>query len=203
MALAQTDRAILSPAQGVTPALSARFARVQPAALGVAVVEAVIGYEWLLSALDKILSPTFRSGLAKQVAMNMQGNPNTWWVALARSFVLPHAQLCALLAEVGELLVALGLFAGALLWASGPFPTRRWGRRLNLGVIGALLGGALMTANYYLMAGNTLPGLNPGAPFDEGLSLDGVLTLIAVGLLAIHVLPLWSRRARQEAAEAP
>jgi thiosulfate dehydrogenase [quinone] large subunit len=168
----------------------------------VAVVEAVIGYEWLLSALDKILSPTFRSGLAKQVVMNMQGNPNSWWVALTRRLVLPHAQLFALLVEVGEMLVALGLFAGALLWVSGQFPRGRWAHRLNLGVIGALLGGALMTANYYVMAGNTLPGLNPGAPFDEGLSLDGVLTLIAVGLLAIHVIPLWARRARQDAPEA-
>jgi thiosulfate dehydrogenase [quinone] large subunit len=201
MALAHTDHALLAPARAASPTISAALRRVQPAALGVAVVEAVIGYEWLLSALDKFLSPTFRSGLAHQVTMNMQGNPNTWWVALTRTFVLPHAQVWALLVVVGEVLVALGLFAGAVLWMSGHFAHRRWARYLNLGVIGALLGGALMTANYYVMAGNTLPGLKPDDPFDEGLSLDGVLTLIAVGLLVIHVVAVWARTARPNTTE--
>ncbi len=47
----------------------------------------------------------------------------------------------------------------------------------------ALLGGALMTANYYVMSGNALPDLNQGAPFNEGLNLDGLLTLVAMALL--------------------
>jgi len=54
-----------------------------------------------------------------------------------------------------------------------------------------------MTANYYLMAGETLPGLNPGNPFNEGLSIDGMLTLVAVGLLVVHVAPLWTRATRR------
>jgi hypothetical protein len=33
-----------------------------------------------------------------------------------------------------------------------------------------------------------LPGLNPADPFDEGLSLDGVLTAIGLSLLVIHLL---------------
>ena len=111
----------------------------------------------------------------------------------ATRLVLPHAQLCAVLVEVGELLVALGFFAGAVLWASGQFPAHRWTRRLNLGVLGALVGGALMTANYYVMSGATLPGLDPANAFNEGLSIDGLLTLVAVGLGVIHILPLRSR----------
>jgi hypothetical protein len=172
--------------------------RVQTAGVGLAFVEALIGYEWLLSALNKMLNPTFRSGLVGQLKMAMAGNPNTWWVALAKAVVLPHAQLFAVLAEVGELLVALGFFAGAALWASGRVPLGRWFRRVNLVVIGALLGSALMTANYYLMAGQTLPGLNPSNPFNEGLSIDGLLTLIAVGLLLIHAVPLWQGDAQPD-----
>jgi thiosulfate dehydrogenase [quinone] large subunit len=172
--------------------------RVQTAAVGLALVEALIGYEWLLSALNKMLSPTFRAGLAGQLKMAMAGNPNTWWVALAKAVVLPHAQLFAVLAEVGELLVALGFFAGAALWASGRFPLRRWARRVNMVVIGALLGSALMTANYFLMAGQTLPGLDLSNPFNEGLSIDGLLTLIAVGLLLVHATPLWRQSSQAE-----
>ena len=178
-----------APRMHATPAAPDRAA-----SWGVALVEALIGYTWLLSALDKILDPGFRAGLAAQLMMAMRGNPNTWWVALANRLILPHAQLCAVLVEGGELLVALGFFTGAALWASGQFPARRWARRLNLGVLGALVGGAGMTANYYVMSGATLPGLNPADAFNEGLSIDGLLTLVAVGLCVIHLLPLVARR---------
>lgn len=60
-------------------------------------------------------------------------------------------------------------------------------------MIGALLGSVLMTANYYLLAGNTWPGLNAANPFNEGLSIDGLLTLIALALLAVH-FSVWRTR---------
>lgn len=162
-------------------------------AWGLALVEAVIGYTWLLSGLNKILDPGFGTGLAQQVVAATRGNPNTWWVALMQRLVLPHTALFAGLVEVGEVLVALGFFAGAALWASGQFPVRRWARLLNLGVLGALAGGALMTANYYVMSGATLPWLDPSNAFNEGLSIDGLLTLVAAGLVVIHLLPLQTR----------
>jgi hypothetical protein len=167
--------------------------------VGLAFVEALLGYEWLLSAFDKIHSATFRSGLAQQLTTALQGNPNTWWVALVKSLVLPRVPFFAVLVEVSEICVALGFVAGAFLWASGRFPARRWARHLNVGVLAALAGSALLTANYYLMAGKTLPFLNPGDPFDEGLSLDGLLTLIALSLLVIHVAPVWRRRTQHGA----
>ena len=198
--VAQVRDTMVTQGSRITPrarrASAAPAVQDRAASWGVALVEAVIGYTWLLSALDKMLNPGFRSGLAAQLTMAMRGNPNTWWVALANRLVLPHAQLCAVLVEVGELLVALGFFAGAALWASGRFPARRWARRLNVGVIGALVGGASMTANYYVMSGATLPGLNPANAFNEGLSIDGLLTLVAVGLCVIHVLPLLAHRGR-------
>ncbi len=166
------------------PQLAAR--RLVPAHLGLALLEAIMGYEWLVSALDKLLSPTFHAGLAHQLQLSVQSNPNAWYVAFVTRWAIPHAQICAVLVEVGELLVALGLFCGAVLWLSGRCPTRGWPHLFNLGTIAALVGGAVMTANYYLMAGNTLPGLNPAAPFNEGLSLDGLLTLAALALLLVH-----------------
>lgn len=202
MALTQTF-AYTARKDSISTGYEARpVARVQaqPAALGLAAVEAVIGYEWLLSALNKMLSPAFSSGLVGQMAMAMHGNPNTWWVALVKRLVLPQAHLFAALVEVGELFVALGFFAGALLWASGRLPSARWARYLNLGVLAALVGSALMTANYYIMSGATIPGLNPGNPFNEGLSIDGLLTFIAVALFAIHAAPLRGRVTRRQTA---
>lgn len=183
-------RTVNSAAQ---PAAAIDVAHHRAPAWGLALVEAAIGYTWLLSGLNKILDPGFGPGLAQQVVAAMHGNPNTWWVALIQRFVLPHTTLFAGLVAVGEVLVALGFFTGAALWASGQFPVRRWARLLNLGVLGALAGGVLMAANYYVMSGATLPWLDPANAFNEGLSIDGLLTLVAAGLVVIHLLPLRSR----------
>lgn len=168
------------------PVSTSRFS-----AWGLALVELAIGYEWLISGLNKVYSSTFRAGLAASILTSLQDNPNGWWVALMQRWVIPNASLWGTLVEGAELFVALGLFAGALLWISGCFPMARFARHLNVFVLIALLGGLVMTLNYYLLAGHPLADLgrlNPGAPFDEGLSLDGLLTFIGVGLLLIHLM---------------
>jgi len=160
-------------------------------AWGLAPVELVIGYEWLVSALNKVYSSTFRPGLAASIHTSLQDNPNGWWVALVQQLVIPNAPMWATVVEVAELLVAVGLFVGAILWISGGFPKTRVVRLLNMMVLLALLAGIAMTVNYYLLAGHTLASLgslHPDAPFDEGVSLDGLLTFLGMGLLLIHFI---------------
>jgi hypothetical protein len=65
----------------------------------------------------------------------------------------------------------------------------------------ALVGGLLMSANYAAMAGDTLPGINAANPFNEGLSIDSLLTIIGLGLLLVHVVVPWARR--RETTGAP
>lgn len=176
------------------PRLRPRISGLHPGRWGLALVEAVLGYLWLVSALNKLLSAQFRPGLAHTLQGQFKDNPNQWWVALVKALVLPHAQVWAALVQIGELLVALGYFAGAVLWLSGWFPRERWARRLNWAVVLALLGGAALTANYYLMAGNTVPWLEPSMPYKEGLSIDGVATLLALALVVVHLLALRAHR---------
>ena len=156
------------------------------AAWGLALAEAAIGYEWLLSGLNKVLSGDFSSGLVRNLQDSLQGNPNTWYAGLTRALVVPHPGLFAGLVEAGELLVGVGMFAGAAIWLSGRLAASRWARPLNLAVIVALLGGILMSLNYALMGGDTLPWINAGNPFNEGISIDSLLTLIGIGLVAAH-----------------
>lgn len=170
-----------------------RLRDISPSRWGLALIEAVLGYLWLVSALNKLLNPQFRPGLARVLQGQFKGNPNQWWVALTRALVLPHAQLWAAVVQVAEMLVALGYVAGVVLWLSGRFPRSRWARRLNGAVLLALLGGALLTANYYVMSGDTVPGLAPGKAFEEGLSIDGVATLLALALVMVHLLALRPR----------
>lgn len=165
-------------------------------AWGLALVELVISYEWLISALNKVYSPAFRPGLAASIQTSLQDNPNDWWVVLMQRLVIPYAPMWASVVEAAELLVALGLFIGAMLWISGGFPRTRVARLLNVLVLLALLAGIAMTVNYYLLAGHPLASLgrlHPDAPFDEGVSLDALLTFLGVGLLLIHLM---AQRAR-------
>ena len=196
--MAQTNREPMTQIHHETvrlhPRLRPRTSGIQPRRWGLALVEAVLGYLWLVSALNKLLNAQFRPGLARVLAGQLKGNPNGWWVALVKGLVLPHAQIWAALVQIAELLVALGYFTGAVLWLSGWFPRERWARRLNMAVVLVLLGGAVMTANYYLMAGNTLPWLEPSMPYKEGLSIDGVATLLGLSLVVVHLLALWAHR---------
>lgn len=189
MAQTQTQQGTVRP----QPRLRPRISGIRPGRWGLALVEAVLGYLWLVSALNKLLNAHFRPGLAQALQGMFKDNPNHWWVALVKALVLPQAQVWAALVQIGELLVALGYFTGVVLWLSGWFPRERWARRLNGAVVLALLGGAVMTANYYLMAGNTVPGLEPNMPYKEGLSIDGVATLLALALLVVHLLALRAR----------
>jgi thiosulfate dehydrogenase [quinone] large subunit len=148
----------------------------------------LLGYEWLLSGLNKLLSPDFASNLSANLQQSFTGNPNGWYVSLLTRLVIPHAGLFAALVEGGEVLVALGLAAGAGWWLRGTRLRPVWARSLHLGGALALAGGALMTANYWLLAGNTLPWLKTDAPFGEGLDIDGLLTLVALALLVVHLL---------------
>ena len=171
--------------------LGSKLRGIAPAQIGLAVVEAVIAYEWLLSGIDKCMSSQYLGGLAGSLGSMANGNPNTWYVWFLRHVAMAHCTFFGCLVAGGEILTGLALLTGAALWLAGPERLRgRWGTLLQLGVIGGLASAALMTANYYLMAGKTLPWLNPAAPYDEGLSLDGVLTLMAVGLFIVHLVAL-------------
>jgi hypothetical protein len=74
-------------------------------------------------------------------------------------------------------------------------PAARWGLAGVETMIGYvwLLSALNRTTNYYLMAGNTVPFLSPSTPYKEGLSIDGTLTLVAVVLLAVHLVAVRAR----------
>lgn len=153
-----------------------------------AVIFLLVADEWLVSGLDKVLSPDFRVGLADNLRDAMKDNPNHWYVTWLQQTIIPHAPTVAIVVEVGELVVALGFALGALLWWRGPRLPLGWRRLLHVIVLVTLLASAFMTANYYVLMGKTVPWLNTAAPFDEGLSLDGLLTLIALALVILYLL---------------
>lgn len=159
-----------------------------------AIVFLLFAYEWLISGLDKVLSPEYRSGLAANLQDAMKGNPNHWYVNWLNQTIIPHARTVATIVEVGELLVALGFILGAFLWLRGARLPLGWRRLLHVIVLATLLASAFMAANYYFLMGERLPWLKTGDPFDEGLSIDGLLALIALALFVLHLV-VWPRSA--------
>jgi thiosulfate dehydrogenase (quinone) large subunit len=154
---------------------------------GMAVVYAMLSYEWLLSGLNKSLSGTYRAGLANRIHGSLVDNPHGWYVSIVTRGVLPHIGFFAAATLIGELLVAAGLIWGALLWLRpGWFPAgfRPW---LGIGVTGALAGAALMEFNYYLLAGEEWPWLKTHDPFNVGLSVDGLVLLISLALIPVQL----------------
>jgi uncharacterized membrane protein YphA (DoxX/SURF4 family) len=158
------------------------------ARLGIGLIELAIGYEWIISALNKMTSSDFSSGLASELKKSLSGNPNRWYSDFLKSTIIPHARIYAVLVELSELLVGLGFVVGAVLWLSTRLAGWSWARVVHWVVILALAGGAMLTANYYIQGGDTLPGLNPGNPYSEGLTIDGLLTLVALALVVAHVI---------------
>jgi thiosulfate dehydrogenase [quinone] large subunit len=169
---------------------------------GLGLVYAMLAYEWLLSGLNKALSGTFRAGLANRIHGSLVDNPHGWYVSFVKWGVLPHVGAFAAATLIGELLVAAGLFWGAVLWLRpGWFPDgfRPW---LGIAVTGALAGAALMEINYYLLAGEEWPWLKTHDPFNVGLSVDGLILLISVALIPVQLASLNLPFARGSAALA-
>jgi len=164
---------------------------------GMALVYLLIAYEWLISGLDKIFSSDFRSGLTGELQDSNADNPHDWYVHFLNRVVIPHASGFAAAIEIGEILVAIGLVVGAVLWVASDRIGEHWTRVLRPLVIVALAAGAFMTANYYFMEGGGFPWVDTGVPFDEAISIDGLLTLMSIGLIGIELLAMRSARAAE------
>lgn len=149
-----------------------------------ALIQAIVGYEWLISGANKVLSGQFPQGLAGTLADGLKDNPNGWYVSFLRAVVVPHSVLFGYLIELAEVGIGLALLGGALLLI-GHLPTRgeRYYRlaRFEIGAAAvAAFACVVLCVNFHFFMGDGfLSALNPGAPFDEGIDLDTLLPPIA------------------------
>lgn len=160
-----------------------------------ALIQAIIGYEWLISGANKVLSGQFPQGLAATLADGLKDNPNGWYVSFLHAVVLPHSLFFGYLIELAEVGIGLALLGGALLLL-GHIPARgeRYHRlaRFEVGAAAvAAFACVVLCVNFHFFMGDgVISALNPGAPFDEGIDLDTLLPPIAaiVGVLNTRLL---------------
>lgn len=138
-------------------------------------IAAVIGVEWLRSGIEKLVASDFPTTTGKVLAAFASRNPTGWYRDFLTSSVIPNATAFGYLIEWAETLtgVALIVTAGILLY-------RYRGRIATVAetVAGiALLGGALMSWNFWLAAGwmsESTDGVNLVMGLSQLVLLGGV-----------------------------
>ena len=169
--------------------------------VGLLVVQLVIGYEWTMSGLTKIVRGGFPAGLADELREKSEGAAG-WYTSFLDSVVIPNGQAWGYAIEIGELLIGLVLIGAALVWMFGwerlSTPQRR---QFLLATALASLAGIFMAVNFHLANGASHPWLIPADGFDEGVDLDSLLPAIQLVLAAVSGRLWWvARRDRAEKA---
>ncbi len=169
--------------------------------LGLLAVQALLGYEWLMSGLTKVVRGGFPGGLADELREKSEGAAS-WYTSVLDSAVIPNARFFGVLIIVGELVVGVALLAAALLWA---FRWDRLGYGGRIGILAATLtaafGGIVMNLNFHLANGSAHPWLIPGDGFDEGVDLDSFMPAVQLVLVIVSVSVWRTMRQRTAAAD--
>lgn len=158
----------------------------------VAALQALVGYEWLVSGANKVLSGTFPQGLANILRDGIKENPNGWYVAFLQRIIIPHSVFFGYLIEVAEILVALALLCGAALLV-GRLRQRGepqyWLQVSQIaGAALAALTCALLCVNFHFFIGDGIvSALDSTRPFDEGIDLDTLLPPIALLIAFVNL----------------
>jgi uncharacterized membrane protein YphA (DoxX/SURF4 family) len=157
------------------------------ATLALGLVEVVLGYEWLSSALTKLVRGDFPSGLAHELRDRAHGR----YGAFLRDVVIPHATVFGWSIQVGEVFVALLLFVGAACAFADRY------RSVGLAATGfGALTGCLLTANFGLSDGAHFFSVVASDSFDEAVPLDVLATWLQLALVAAALAALVPRAGR-------
>ncbi len=164
---------------------------------GLLILEIVIGYEWLISGLTKIIRGDFPSGLADELADKVAGVPG-WYASFFKGVVIPNAPVFGYVIEVAELLVGIALIVGPLLWlfAWDRIPTG-FQSAVVLLMTAASIGGIFMALNFHLANGNSHPWLIPQDSFDEGVDFDSLLAILNIVTATVNTVFLRQMRATE------
>lgn len=163
---------------------------------GLLAIQLLIGYEWFISGITKIVRGGFPSGLADDLRDKSQGAAG-WYVDFLNNAVIPHGRAFGYLIEWAEVLAGVAFIAGAFLWLFAWDRVPNWARLAALAVVALdALGATFLAINLHLANGSPHPWLIPGSGFDEGIDLDSLLPAMQLVLFAVNgwvLVTLWRR----------
>lgn len=167
---------------------------------GLFLVQIVIGYEWLVSGLAKVVRGDFPGGLAGDLAGRAAGAPG-WYRGFLSAVVFPNARVFGYLIEIAELLTGAALVAVGLAWLVAR--ERLGSRSRTAGLLttsAAALAGLLMNVNFHLASGSPQPWRISAESFEEAVDLDSVMAALELVLLVVSAVGLPSSRSRRRRA---
>ncbi len=157
-----------------------------------AAVQAIIGWEWLMSGGDKMLSGTFPQGLGAALANGIDGNPYGWYIGFLQTYILPHSVFFGYLIEWTEVFAGIILLTGAFILLGQPRRSGEPQHRLMMGysvaaIIAAAVG-IIMNVNFHFwMGGWVIPTFSPSAPYNEGIDIDGLLPPLSLVVIIANI----------------
>ena len=155
--------------------------------IGLLIVVIILGYEWFVSGLTKIVNGDFVSGLAEELANKAADAPG-WYTSFLNSTVIPNASPFGYLIEFGEVLIGLTFIVGSLLWL---FAWKRLPLKVQTTVlfltVAAAIGGIFMALNIHFANGLIHPWLSPADSFDEGVDFDSFLAVMNLVIAAVYI----------------
>jgi thiosulfate dehydrogenase [quinone] large subunit len=166
-----------------------------PGIVALLLVQVVLGYEWLVSGLTKLVRGGFPQGLAEELRDQSQGAPD-WYRHFLANVVLPHAQAFGYAIEVAELAAGAILIAVAVAVLAGRASLSS--RLVAWPALAASVAAVVMVANFEVANGGSFGLSLADDPFDEGVDLDTLLTGLQLALVVF-----WSATLRRRPTQEP
>ena len=166
-----------------------------PGIVALLLVQVVLGYEWFVSGLTKLVRGGFPQGLAEELRDLSQGAPG-WYRHFLASVVLPHAQAFGYAIEVAELAAGAILIGVAVAVLVGRASLSS--RLIAWPALAASVAAVVMVANFEVANGGSFGLSLADDPFDEGVDLDTLLTGLQLALVVF-----WSATLRRRPTQEP
>lgn len=164
-------------------------------------LQLLVGYEWLVSGVDKILLGTFPDRLPGLLTGTISGGQLPgFFAALLQNLVLPNAGFFGIFIEWSEMLAGLGLIAAGLVTLLRPLAERylslraalffSYGARLlDLLAPFAAAGAALLGLSFFVLDGLPSPWFAPGVAYGGAIDTGLFLAVASVILIVGQMLP--------------
>jgi uncharacterized membrane protein YphA (DoxX/SURF4 family) len=146
-----------------------------------ALVQAVIGFEWLRAGWEKVDNPNFVAGMGKTIGAFASKNPTSWYKDFLTTFAAPNATVLGWLVAYGELLAGIALLVAAALYVLNIQQYPVFGAVTSAVALAALVGGAFMSINFWFAAGWL-------SVSTDGLNLQMFLIQVVLGGATIALL---------------
>jgi len=184
------------------PPVPQQIMATRPHTLNLALIglQLIVGYEWLLGGVDKLLLGTFPARLDGLLAQSVSGGQLVgFFSAILQRLVEPNAVFFGYLIEWGETLAGLGLITAGLVALLRPLAERHLkGTLAGVFALGVHLldllapivaaGAGLLGLSFFFLDGLPTPWFAPsiayGGTIDTGLFFAAASVVLLVSLLA-------------------